>query len=83
MTKILYVYGDDYAASTFDKLVEKGELTAALLWEAGSGEYDNEDDYFEFEALEYGAVDPEFIEWVQGIQDYDDSKHANFYVVGD
>lgn len=80
MTKILYVSGDDYAALSFDRLVEAGELSAKALWESGSGEYDG-DDWFEYKALEFGDVDPKFIEWIYSIQDYDDSKHANFYVV--
>lgn len=86
MTKILYVYGGDYAALSFDNLVERGESTARGLWEAaalrgGMLEFDNGEDYFECEALEFGDIDPDFIKWVLDNQDYDESKHSRLYVV--
>lgn len=81
MTKILYVHGDDYAALSFDRLVEAGELTASSLWDQGTGEYEAEDVWFMHQALEFGEVDPKFIEWILSVQDYDDSKHAQFYVL--
>lgn len=87
MTKILYVYGDDYAALSFENLQADGKVSARELWDqselrAGRSEtYDMEDDYFEYKALEFGDIDPEFIEWVQSAQDYDAAKNANFYVV--
>lgn len=83
MTKVLYVHGDDYAALSFEGLVQAGKVTARDLWNSGGGEYENGDDWFEYEALEFGNVDSKFIEWIQSIQDYDDSKHAQFYVVED
>ncbi len=84
MTKILYVSGDDYAALTFDRLAENGLLSAGELWATGGGEYtDDDENYFEYKALEFGDVDPKFIEWVLSIQDYDESKHSGFYVVED
>jgi hypothetical protein len=88
MTKILHVYGEDYAALSFDNLVEKGEATAKELWaEANSAgrflTHEDDEAYFEYKALTFGEVDPKFIDWVQSEQDYDDSKHARFYVIGD
>lgn len=83
--KVLYVSGgDDYMALTFeqdhvkdgdyktwfDKTVENG----GNMW--------IEDDYIELTAHEFGEVDKKFIDFVRHeIQDYDDSKHSNFYVV--
>lgn len=84
MTKILYVYGEDYAALSFDNLVENGTLTAKGLWDSGTGRYDDGDENaFEHKTLEFGEVDPKFIDWVQSEQDYDESKSNRFYVVED
>jgi hypothetical protein len=80
--KILRVYGEDYAASSFDNLVDAGKLTAKELWDKGNGSYDDgEHNFFEYQALEFGEVDPEFLRWIWANQDYDSSKHDNFYVV--
>jgi hypothetical protein len=83
MTKILYVYGEDYAALDFERLVEDGKLTAKQLWEHGTGELEIDDLRFDIQALEFGPVDPKFIDWVQSEQDHDESKHAQFYLVED
>lgn len=77
--RILYVYGDDdYAATTFEgdykfnDIVKKAE------------ENDNEIEFEEgmyAKILEFGEVDEKFIEFMKKIQDYDDSKHHNFYII--
>jgi hypothetical protein len=79
--KILRVFGEDYAALTFDNLVEAGKLTAKELWDKGYGEYDDGHDYFKYQGREFDEVDPEFLRWIWENQDYDSSKHDNFYVV--
>jgi hypothetical protein len=88
MTKILHVYGDDYAACDFEKLRDQGLVSAGDLWaEAFAyGHYmtcESEDAYFEYAAFEFGSIDPSFVEWVKGNQDHDAAKSENFYVVED
>ena len=76
--KILLIEGDDdYAAVSFEdeiglekakELIAKGETIKG--------------DSFYGKVLEFGEVDKKFVDFVRDeIQDYDDSKHANFYVI--
>jgi hypothetical protein len=85
MTKILYVYGGDYSALDFEKLRDANVVDPAELWYIanldGHQEYETENEYFEYEAYEFEAIDPKFIEFIQVNQDHDDSKNTNFYVV--
>ncbi len=82
--KILYVTTDgDYGATNFEttglsyeQTYEKALANGGLLME----EYEGEN--YIFRAYEFGDVDPKFIDFVRNeIQDYDDSKHKNFYVL--
>jgi len=83
--KVLYVSGgDDYAAWGF----ERKEFNYKEIWEKARKLknniwiYSDVEDAFEVQALEFGEVDKEFINFVQNkIQDYDDSKHTNFYII--
>ena len=73
-TRLVYVHGGDYAALNFDldnyvQKMENGE------------EFENEDSETEVDYYEFGEVDPNFIAFVQSIQDYDSSKHSNFFVL--
>lgn len=79
---ILEVFGDDYAAVTFeDELGEDVKKYVDLCSENG-GSYEDEANGVEFEIHEFGEVDPEFISWIKGdFLDYDDGKHHNFYVL--
>ena len=44
--------------------------------------FEEPDAYFEAKLLEFGDVDPKFIEFVQSqVQDHDQKKDCNFYVV--
>lgn len=86
MTRILHVSGGDYAAMIFERQVEEGKITAEEMWADSNnmfctGVFDMGDGYFEYTALEFGEVDPEFITWVRDGRDYDHSKHENFYVM--
>lgn len=84
--KVLEVFGDDYGAVIYENCVEAGKVDPKELWERankdGQQVYDEDDDYFEYLAHEFGEVDPNFITWVQGeIMDYDTSKSQNFYIL--
>lgn len=76
--RILWVTGDDdYAAVDFetDWIVEKA------YDEIKQGKNIDGDNY-RVELIDFADVDQRFVEFVQReIQDYDDSKHKNFYVV--
>jgi hypothetical protein len=86
--KILLVWGDDdYGALTFenahDSSPEGLKKFEQKLIEAG-GVYSEESDEGQFNAkiYEFEEIEPKFIEFVRNeIQDYDDSKHKNFYLM--
>lgn len=88
--KVLYVSsGSDYAACTFED--DKVFADLPVLWErvmAKDGEIadfvlgDEDATEVDLEAYEFGEVDPNFIKFIRDtIQDYDDSKHSNFYII--
>lgn len=77
--KMIYVYGDDdYAALDFERYFN-GKSVKEIIERF----FDNEEEYdgdFEMKLYEFGEIDPEFIKFVcSSIQDYDQSKHENFY----
>jgi hypothetical protein len=76
--KILFVSGDDdFAAVTFEN--EVGLKKAKELLAEGKP---IEGEGFIAKVLEFGEVDQKFIDFISDeIQDYDDSKHKNFYVL--
>lgn len=89
--KILYVWGDDdYGALTFEQSKYTVEQVAEMCqeadsieieWTEGVGEFE-EYNQFNAKVYEFGEIDLKFIEFVMDkLQDYDDSKHHNFYVV--
>lgn len=86
--KILRVIADgDYDASSFESKYD-GEKVSDLIKRVEDGEVfmndvdmDEGDEYeFNLDTYEVGKVDPKFLEFVRDCQDYDDSKHTNFYV---
>lgn len=87
MTKILYVHGDDYATTDFKKLRDNGTVDPADLWADSyaygeSKEFETEHEYFEYTALLFKDIDPEFIDFVKNeLIDYDAGKAANIYAV--
>lgn len=87
MTKILHIFGDDFAASDYEKVIKEGTISAEELWHLsktrGWSEWEGEREYFQFNALKFDTIDPKFIEFVYEMQDYDASKAENFYVVGE
>ena len=81
--KILYVYGDDdyHALSYEGSGLTQAEVVRACEENGGSHEFEGDDYQFYADVITFGEVDPKFINWVKQFQDYDDSKHRNFYVV--
>lgn len=81
---IIHVHGsEDYVAMRIED--EFGVEEAYQLAKDGGGrakiELDDEYDIAYVEVLEFGEVDPKFIDFVQSFIDYDHSKHENFFVV--
>jgi hypothetical protein len=79
--KVILVSGDDdYGALSFENS-EKTVLEAYNLAVEAGGLYEEDDWWvksYEFE----GDVDPKFAEFVRNrIQDYDQSKHTDFYIL--
>lgn len=84
--KILHISGDDdFHFNTFEQqgdftieeIVAECELQDDIVrFEVNDGEA-----YFDAEVLEFGAVDPEFIDFIKELQDYDDSKNSDWIVL--
>lgn len=79
-SKYLRIYGNDYAAVTFEDEFKGDRLE---IWnkskEAGKAlEFETDDVYFEYEAL---TLDDDTVETIQENMDYDDSKHENYFKV--
>jgi len=87
VTKILFVFGDDYAAVAFEGLRQEGKVSTEELWrkswvDAGGKMLVHTDGgWFQYQAYEFGEIDPTFIEFVHDNQDYDFTKAEQFYVV--
>ena len=85
--RILHVSGDnDYGALAFEKVYgtnKEGLTKAVKKAEENLGSFSEETDESQFDVKlhEFGEVDEKFIDFVRGVQDYDDSKHENFYEV--
>lgn len=86
-TTILYVRGDgDYAAMIVEDEIGIDKMFEAAKENGGRIETEFSDDFGNSESimaiiLEFGEVDPEFIGFVQQMQDYDRSKAENFFVI--
>lgn len=77
--KLIYVSGDDSAALEFENYF-KGKNVKEIIERFGE-EHDGD---FELELFEFDEIDPKFIKFIRNeIQDYDDSKHSNFYCEGE
>lgn len=83
--KVIFVRADeDYNALYFQEQFPK--ITLALWKECETGVIrfvkDGEDYEMRVSALEFKEVDPKFISFIRSdIQDYDESKHADFFIV--
>lgn len=84
MRAILVSSGDDYAALQFEDTFS-GTSVKEILDNPRNYEcnIDSEDEegYWEIQIIEIGEVDPLFLNFVRNkIQDYEDSKHTNFWI---
>jgi hypothetical protein len=79
--KILFVSGEaDYAASLFEENYNLEDFKD--MKDGEEKEIEIEGDIVDLEVLQFGAVDPKFIEFISDrIQDYDHSKHFNYYIL--
>lgn len=85
MIKVLYVYGNDYAAVDFENSDYTPKIVYEILERNSETELEQLKEKYgdtEFKILEFGEVDENFIAFVRNdIQDYDISKDQNFYIV--
>lgn len=84
MKRFVHVYGDcDYAALTFEES-EKFKQLGEIFKDAQHGEeilLDEEEEIFGM-LYDFGEVPDSFVEFVRDhVQDYDDSKHRNFFAI--
>lgn len=81
MTYILLVSGDDYAATHFEEQYseERRARLVKLMIQEGYDKYDIEET-ITASLQHFDKIDPAFIDFIRSeIQDYDDSKHKEFY----
>lgn len=80
--KILYVTsGDDYAALRFQDLYGGRTITDIIENIDDISAAVEEDEGIELTVIDVGEVDERFVRFIRdNIQDYDDSKHSNFYL---
>lgn len=90
--KILYVYGDEYAAMVFEDDLKPDDNDLRKFWNMSANVRDergecqdvviDEPNGIVCKAYEFEAVDHDFITWIRGeFMDYDESKHRDFYIV--
>jgi len=84
--KVLLVNGTDYSAVDFKDHCEEEEISYAEIWDKANEEevwtFDDGTRYFEVQALEFGDVDPEFIQFLYDeIIDEDLAKHCDFFII--
>lgn len=75
---------DDYWAMYFEKYGTANEETWKIAQETGEITVttdDGEEITMDAEGWEFTDVDPDFIEFVRDMQDYDFTKQTNFFVV--
>lgn len=76
--KMIYVFGDDYAAVEFEKKF-KGRLVSDIIREYFIEDNEYEGD-FEMEVHEFKEIDPKFLSFLRStVLDYDQLKHRNYY----
>lgn len=85
--KLIYVSGGDYAALNFQNAYSGVKVSDILVDpskyepEEKSTDDDDEAEYWELNVHDVGDVSPEFIDFFRNtVQDYDDSKHHNFWM---
>lgn len=77
--KILFVDGEEFAALMFEEKYEDLQDAYADVLSSG-GRMETSD--FNVDLMEFGFVDPAFIDLIRDrMFDYDNMKHTNIYVV--
>lgn len=82
--RMVYVYGDDYAAIEFEKRFRKRKVSDIIpeVFPGDSTYYDGGG--FELSLYEFGEIDINFTQFlIDEILDYDMLKHSNFYFEDD
>lgn len=87
--KAIYISEGDYASNNFENAFG-GILVSDIIknpslftLEEHGGKYvpNDEYEYWKLSVMEVGETSPEFLNFVRkNIQDYDDSKHRNFWM---
>lgn len=83
-TRILHIYGGDYAPSSFEKALEDGKISKEQLWEDSwntGAPVAVKDNTFHAKALQFGDVDPKFIRFVRDDIVRERSEDADFYII--
>ncbi len=83
-TKVLLVSGDDFASTSFEQELDGDARKYFDLAEKNGGKYtvDGCAYFIEFQAFTFSQIPLEFVDLIHThIQDYDHSKHTQFYIV--
>lgn len=88
-TKVLHIVnGDsDYSAVDYEEARESGKIIPEELWEQSWEKqeqlaYNDGEFMFDYKALKFGDVDPEFIKFIRNdVYFRDDWENNNFYII--
>ena len=87
--RLLLVSGTDYSVIQFNDHIDEQSLSLEEVWDQVASDettwiYDENDCYFEVQALTFGDVDLDFVQFLRDeIIDEDGAKHTDFFVVED
>lgn len=82
-TVFLHVKGDEYSALNFEQNFDEDVVYKQMLEEGVTSKtFESDEYYIDVYIIEFGEIDPEFIDFVKyQLIDYDDSKNENIYRV--
>jgi hypothetical protein len=80
--KILFVTGDEYSAMQINDEIGIAKAYEMTKENGGKLTIDDDETYAELSIIEFGEVDPKFVEFINDkMIDYDSSKHTDFFVI--
>lgn len=77
----------DYAAVDYEEAVKSGKILPEQLWEESWEKqeklsYNDDEHMFDYKALKFGDVDPEFVKFIQNEINFRDTWEGNnFYII--
>lgn len=80
--KVLHVCGEEYSAMFISDKFGLEEAYKLAEQQGGSCIIEDDENYAEVKVLEFGDVDPDFIDFItDNFIDYDNSKNEDFFII--